>query len=400
MASKVLAVDDNMVNLKVVRATLVRAGFDVFTASSGDEALAMVKEMIPDIILLDITMPDMDGYEVCRRLRARPETSQVPVMMLTAHDTLEEKVKGFEAGADDYLTKPFQPAELEARIRVHLRRRQTITIAKAEEKARMISVFSLRGGVGVTSLATNIACGLAQTWQKPVAFVDLSLTMGQSALMLNLPLRHTWSDLANIPITEIDVDLLRDIMLQHSSGVSVLAAPRHVEDGEMITPEIVSRVIEVLKTHYAYIVFDLPHDFSETSLAALDISDDVVVVMAPDFASVRATSELIEVFNRLGYHLGKSSIVMNWIFERRGLAKKDIEGVLKRKIPWVIPFASELVVQAINLGAPFILEDKPNPLGIAVEDMVFDLSKQEDQDSKPESPSLFWRRITERRSRK
>jgi len=91
---------------------------------------------------------------------------------------------------------------------------------------------------------------------------------------------------------------------------------------------------------------------------------------------------------------------MNWIFERRGLAKKDIEGVLKRKIPWVIPFASELVVQAINLGAPFILEEKPNPLGIAVEDMVFDLSKQEDQDSKPESPSLFWRRITERRSRK
>ena len=101
MAERILAVDDNPVNLKVVRATLIRAGYDVFTASNGLEALAILEEMVPDIILLDITMPDMDGYEVCRRLRAKPETAHVPVMMLTAHDSLDEKVKGFEAGADD-----------------------------------------------------------------------------------------------------------------------------------------------------------------------------------------------------------------------------------------------------------------------------------------------------------
>ncbi len=98
MAERILAVDDNPVNLKVVRATLIRAGYDVFTASNGLEALAILEEMVPDIILLDITMPDMDGYEVCRRLRAKPETAHVPVMMLTAHDSLDEKVKGFEAG--------------------------------------------------------------------------------------------------------------------------------------------------------------------------------------------------------------------------------------------------------------------------------------------------------------
>ena len=122
MAERILAVDDNLVNLKVVSATLEKGGYTVETAQSGPKALEMVDRFRPDLILLDINMPDMDGYEVCRRLRKKQSTTAIPVIMLTANDTLEEKIKGFEAGADDYLTKPFQPAELLVRIGVLLRR--------------------------------------------------------------------------------------------------------------------------------------------------------------------------------------------------------------------------------------------------------------------------------------
>lgn len=396
MAEKVLAVDDNPVNLKVVRATLLRGGYDVFTASSGPEALAMMSEMIPDIILLDITMPDMDGYEVCRRLRAKPETANVPVMMLTAHDSLDEKVKGFEAGADDYLTKPFQPAELQARIKVHLRRKAAIAPSKVKEKAKIISVLSLRGGVGVTTVATNIATGLAGIWNKPIAFIDLSLTMGQSALMLNLPLKNTWVDLASISEDEIEFELLKEVMLTHSSGVSVLAAPRHVEEGELITAAMVTKVINVLKEQFAYIVIDLPHDFRETTLAALDMSDEIITILAPDLASVRAMSELLEVLKRLNYDENNVRLIMNWIFERRGLPKKDIEGVLKRKIDFVLPFSPEEVVQAINLGKPIIVEEADDEIGIILEDMAFDVSKQDDKENEPENPTNRWKRVQKR----
>ncbi|MAT43826.1 MAG: response regulator receiver protein [Anaerolineaceae bacterium] len=396
MAERILAVDDNPVNLKVVRATLIRAGYDVFTASNGLEALAILEEMVPDIILLDITMPDMDGYEVCRRLRAKPETAHVPVMMLTAHDSLDEKVKGFEAGADDYLTKPFQPAELQARIKVHLRRSAAIETPKQTEISKVISVFSLRGGVGVSSLVTNLACGLAGIWEKPVAIIDLSLTMGQAALLLNLPLRHTWLDLAGIPVNEIDYELLKDVMLTHDSGVSVLAAPRHVEEGEMVTAEMVTKVIKVLKHHFSYIVLDLPHDFRETTLAGLDVSDEIMALSAPDLASIRAMSELLETFKRLNYSENSSKLILNWVFERRGLAKKDIEGVLKRKIDFVIPFASEQMVQSINLGKPVWFTDPESDLGEVFEEIAYQISKKEDVQSKPENPSQAWLRLNPR----
>ncbi len=107
--------------------------------------------------------------------------------------------------------------------------------------------------------------------------------------------------------------------------------------GEMVTGEMVTQVIKVLKQHFSYIVLDLPHDFRETTLAGLDVSDEILTLFAPDLASIRAMAELLETFKRLNYAESISKLLLNWVFERRGLAKKDIEGVLKRKIDFVDP---------------------------------------------------------------
>ena len=112
MTQRILSVDDNPINLKVVSDTLVHAGYEGITANTVPEALSPVNEIRPDLIILDVMIPDMNGYDVCRRPRERPETAHAPIVMLTAHDILEEKIKGYEAGANKYLSKPFQPAEL------------------------------------------------------------------------------------------------------------------------------------------------------------------------------------------------------------------------------------------------------------------------------------------------
>ena len=118
--SRILVVDDITKNLQVVGTVLRNQGYEVMPAASGAEALKCVRAQLPDLILLDLMMPEMDGLEVCRRLKAGPLTRQLPVIFLTASNEMEHLVQGFEVGAVDYVTKPFNPPELLARVRTHL----------------------------------------------------------------------------------------------------------------------------------------------------------------------------------------------------------------------------------------------------------------------------------------
>ena len=117
MSARILVVDDVPANVKLLEARLSAEYFDVTTAFSGSEALAMAERAECDIVLLDVMMPDMDGFEVCRRLKANPATHHIPVVMVTALDQPSDRVKGLEAGADDFLTKPVSDVALISRVR-------------------------------------------------------------------------------------------------------------------------------------------------------------------------------------------------------------------------------------------------------------------------------------------
>src|SRR5882757_9058688 len=117
MTARVLVVDDVPANVKLLEARLSAEYFDVTTAHSGAEALAICERAACDIVLLDVMMPDMDGFEVCRRLKSNPITHHIPVVMVTALDQSSDRVAGLDAGADDFLTKPVSDVALIARVR-------------------------------------------------------------------------------------------------------------------------------------------------------------------------------------------------------------------------------------------------------------------------------------------
>lgn len=119
--AKILVVDDMPMNVKFLKDLLVVKGYTVVTTSSGHEALVQVAKERPDLVLLDVMMPDLNGYEVCRKIRDNPETAFLPVVMVTSLDAMEERIKGIEAGADDFLTKPINQMELLARVRSLIR---------------------------------------------------------------------------------------------------------------------------------------------------------------------------------------------------------------------------------------------------------------------------------------
>ncbi len=127
----ILVVDDEPNIVQLARIYLERDGFQVRSAGDGKAALQAAKDLRPDLLILDLMLPGVDGFEVCRRLRA--ETNPVPIMMVTARDEDVDKILGLEMGADDYLTKPFNPRELVARVKAILRRGERAAAARAEQ---------------------------------------------------------------------------------------------------------------------------------------------------------------------------------------------------------------------------------------------------------------------------
>lgn len=188
MAEKILIVDDDVDTLRLVGLMLQRQGYEISAASNGSQGLAKALEERPDLILLDVMMPDMDGYEVTRRLRKNPVTVAIPILMFTAKTQLDDKVTGFEVGADDYLTKPTHPTELQSHVKALLARAvhkepKDIVTASPEQHGYVIGVLSARGGLGVSSLAANLAAGIFTRTQSDVILAEL--TPGQGAFGIN-----------------------------------------------------------------------------------------------------------------------------------------------------------------------------------------------------------------------
>lgn len=150
---KVLIVEDEDAQAEVLRYNFQREGFDVFVASDGDEGLFAVDEHQPDLVVLDWMLPGVSGISICQRLRGRAETRSLPIIMLTARSEEQDRIRGFDSGADDYVVKPFSPSELVARVRAVLRRSRPAlteeTLASGEISMDLATHRVTRGGKSI-----------------------------------------------------------------------------------------------------------------------------------------------------------------------------------------------------------------------------------------------------------
>jgi len=395
----VLFIDDEPINHQLVTHALQPLGCQISYAQNGTDGVSQARNLKPDIVITDVMMPDINGYEVTRLLRRDPQFAGTPILVLTAQSGLQDKLKAFEAGADDYLSKPFEAAELAARTTALLRRVETTMASRLNqpvaEVARMIAFHSLRGGTGCSTLSVNLGISLAALWSKTI-LLALTLTAGQIALMLNLNLRRTWADIARFDLNELDMEALNSVISIHESGLAFIAAPTFPTEGESLRGETLLSALGLLKRHYDYIVADLPHDFSDVAIQALDLADMIFMVATPDMASVRAAAAATDTYSKLGYPKEKIKLLINPTFPRSGLPKEKIEAALGLTSIITIPYVPDIFVEAINLGHPPVFHKPQESISTLLEDFAFFISKENHKKSKPEKPTEAWQRVYNR----
>lgn len=398
----VLLIEDEVIFHHMIEHALKPYGYETRAVLTGREGLEAARQMKPDVIITDINLPDISGYEVTRRLRRDPLFANTPIIVLTSQTGLQDKLLSFEAGADDHINKPFEPEELVARMKVLLRRVELMGKAlppgeeKPEKKAKLIAVHSLRGGSGTSTLAVNLALALQELWGAPVMLLDLVLMAGQAALMLDMPLKRTWADLAGIKANELDATILHSISARHASGLVFIAAPTFPTEAEMLTEDMLRTSIQLLRPDYDYIVADLPHDFSEISLQALDAADLILLTMAPELSSVRAAAAALDTYAKLGYPTEKIKLVLNYTFPRFGLPRERIENALNKSVTIALPYCPDVVIPSINLGRPIILHQVNEHIANLIEDFAFYLSVDQHKKTRPEKPTQAWKRVYNR----
>jgi len=225
-------IDDEKMYFKMLNPALEKAGHTLGYAQSGEQGLANIAAFDPDVIVLDIKLGDMTGFDVLERLHSDVHFRHIPVIFVTSYDELENKLKAFSLGAEDYVIKPFKPQELVARMEILARRREYLKVAEdvatsvSVETSTVVTVHSLRGGVGCTSLAINLAMAYNQLWNRPTMVVDTVLTAGQVAMYLNSSPKMTWEDVSDRASSEIDNDMIQRLISQHKSGLCYVAAPK------------------------------------------------------------------------------------------------------------------------------------------------------------------------------
>ncbi len=283
MPERILIIDDDLDTLKLVGLMLQRKGYEILAASDGTKGLREAIDKQPDLILLDVMMPGMDGYQVAKLLRQNAETADIPILMFTAKSQLDDKVTGFEVGADDYLTKPTHPTELLAHVKALLarspRRRNE---SAAALQAYVIGVMGVRGGWGATTIAASLAQVIAMGTKKRVALAEMQPGRGALAASLGSKPSQTLETLLAEPAVKITSERLTEALVEQS-GVHFLFASLQPEKTALLwqAEEALARVVNRLASTMDYVVLDLGSFFVPSILQAYMAAQGRVLIVEP-----------------------------------------------------------------------------------------------------------------------
>ena len=363
----------------------------VGVARTGREAIDISKDVKPDVLLMDINMPDMDGIAATEIIRKTVPFAQI--VILSIQNDPNYMRRAMLAGARDFLTKPPTIDELTAAIRragvnAHEERVKAPQVSGAQTArtggtqlanslgggGKVITFYSPKGGSGCTTLATNLAVCLNNE-DTSVVIIDANLQFGDVAVFLNEQGKFSILDLAP-RVDELDPDFVNSVTIRHSqSGIKILAAPMKPEQSDVVSAEQFSKVLRYLRNMFSYIIIDTASALQDITASAINNSDLLILLTTQDIPSIKNSRLFLDETDALGFERKRIIFVMNKFDKRIGITPEKVSENLKQDISSVIPF-EERVIVSVNRGIPFLLVDKSRPLSRSILSLAEEVRKR------------------------
>ncbi len=390
---KVLIVDDIAETRENIRKLLqFEPDIDVVgMARSGKEGIQLAREAKPNVVLMDINMPDMDGIQATGVIvREVPSAQIVIVSVQSDTDYLR---RAMLAGARDFLPKPPSADELIQTIRrlgEMSRQREQMMVAPPTQvglapgrggvNGKVISVFSPKGGAGKTAIVTNLAIAL-QGDESKVVVVDANSQFGDVGVFFNLKGKHSLVNLTQAAEDELNEDYIQSVLVAHASGVKVLLGTPTPEDSELVTAPTLKKVLDTLADFFHYVVVDTASVLRDTELAVFDASDRIILVATPDIPSLANAKKFFDLAEKLEYPPDKVLLIMNRMAKSGGISAASVEENLKHPVKAQILADERTVLTSINNGVPFVTA--PNARSLPPTQGILDLAQKVKEEFAP-----------------
>lgn len=365
--AKIFVIDDDQQLLHMVGLMLERGGHSITLINKPEEGLEKLKADKPDLLVVDVMMPNMSGHDLTRQIRAAKELENIPILVLTARSQDIDRDTALRSGADGYLSKPVTSQELIEQVDKLLTQKAAPKTGKSLIQGIVLALFGLRGGVGKTTLAANLAVALRKTSGQEVCLVDFSPSVGQAIYHLNLKPQADWGNLT--PGESLTWPTLKEKMALHPTGLRVLTAPKLPLSPNEPSAELAGQILKLLKANMVFTVVDLPACLNPALWATLEVTDVGLHVVAPDVVSVRTAVQLERVLANSDVKIKQKSYILNQVTEKAQLPDEAVERGVNGRIPFKVtydPYQYKAMVQS----APLVSTSAQSPLTTVISRMA------------------------------
>ena len=362
MGKKILVVDDDPSGLRLTRDMLSPEGYELITASNGFEGLQMALQEAPDLIVLDVMLPGIDGFEVCHRLRGGAKTARIPIVILSSKTKLTDRDIGLKVGADEYLIKPVDRRELLDIVQRLLAQKEVVS----QKRAKIIAFVGLRGGVGTSTVVTSTSVALAEEGYPPI-LVDLCPSFGIVPALMGVKPKYTIATLFKGATSTFSRDDLKAALTQHSTGVRLLSGEQAPEEYGRVTPDGIELLLRELGVMADYILIDIPASSSGLTGAALTKCDFVNLVTGPGHQSLSRFSSTVDMLSKLGVEQKRLGVV---VVDRAGIGisteLSTLTSIDNFPVTGLIPCDAKECTDAEERGIPIVLASPSSPVAVAL----------------------------------
>jgi DNA-binding response OmpR family regulator len=362
--ANIYVIDDDDQLLRMVGLMLERGGHTATLINNPKEGLEKIRSEKPDVLVLDVMMPNMSGHDVCREIRADNHLAGLPILVLTARAQAVDRDAALKSGADDYLSKPVNAQELMEKIDNLLSHQKA---NGSRKEALIVGFLSMLGGSGRTTLAVNFAGALRRIGQDEICLVELTPSGGQIAAHFRMQAKNSWADLP--PAATLDWDSLKEKLTLHPTGLRLLTSPPGFTSAAEPAGELVERILQILGEKMAAVVIDLPGVFNPAFQAALAGSDIVFHVVNPNVISVQVALQTNRALASSGISVKQPIHILNQVSPEDHLPANAVERGLHAKLAFQIEYDANQP-RALTQGVPLTHTSADSPLPVIVRKMA------------------------------